>query len=594
MISQLFTAGPYWTNPLFQSTVCITVGLIVSLVLRRRSARAHQVLFLAMIASVAVPTMSMIVRHYELGIFVDKPAVTKSQLAEIPILPLMTEYEISVVPAIQNTYSPPAIESEYAAPAAAVSSEAKAKLLLSAILIWSWITVSTILAARLFVTFILGLAMLKRAIPLHCDKLDQALLIAKDKLGIDKPVQVLAGSTVSSPVIWCWSRRPALLVPEDAEQFKDSVDWVGMFCHELAHWSRMDHITGLFAELMVCVFPWHPLMWWAKRRLAGLSEQACDDWVVAGSRSPADYADSLLDLSPQGQLSFLPAVVGRKNGLENRVQRIVKDKCGNPRLGLSWAVVVTLIAACIIIGAAFAQTRPADTEQTQECEELLTREKQQLLLEKEQLEPLAEEMKQQQPKQQKDLELLTARKELEQIAKELIVQQMQRDELMQYHTNLQQQVNNLYSELEALKKYQADKAKLHDQISATIKEINKIRQQIHTTAPEEPVGLDASQQTAQSDHLMQFKREIQAVKDRTRQQLDGLPKEVDKLRDNLKEIEDMIQSIDSRLNSPAVSPQQRPQSTDEYEAKRKELLPKRRELEERAKHIQYLLKEAPG
>ena len=59
MISQLFTAGPFWSNPLLQSTVCIVVGLIASRFLRRRSARAHQVLFLAMIAAVAVPAMSM-------------------------------------------------------------------------------------------------------------------------------------------------------------------------------------------------------------------------------------------------------------------------------------------------------------------------------------------------------------------------------------------------------------------------------------------------------------------------------------------------------------------------------------------------------
>jgi len=155
MISQLFTAGPFWSNPLLQSTVCVTAGLIASLLLRRRSARAHQVLLLAMIASVAVPAMSMIVRHYELGIFVDKPAVTKSQFAEIPI------------------YYPEAIESEYATPGATVVSEVKTKLPLSRILIWSWIILSTILAFRLLVTFILGLGTLRRAFPLHCDKLEE-------------------------------------------------------------------------------------------------------------------------------------------------------------------------------------------------------------------------------------------------------------------------------------------------------------------------------------------------------------------------------------------------------------------------------------
>ncbi|MHC4545740.1 MAG: M56 family metallopeptidase, partial [Planctomycetota bacterium] len=465
MISQLFTAGPFWSNPLLQSTVCIAVGLIGSLLLRRRSARAHQVLFLAMIAAVAVPAMSMTVRHYELGMFVDKPVVTKSQLAEIPIVPITTSYEISTPAPIQYTYSPPAIEPEYTIPAAVVS-PTKAKLPLSTILIWSWIIVSTILVVRLFMTFILGLGMLRRALPLRCDKLGQALLIAKGKLGIDKPVQVLTGQTVSSPVIWCWSRRPALLVPDDAEQFEDGVDWVGMFCHELAHWSRLDHISGLFAELMVCVLPWHPLIWLAKSRLARLSEQACDDWVVAGSRSPADYAESLLDLTPQGQLSFLPAVVGRKNGLENRVRRIIKDKCGKPHLGLCWAVVVTIAAACITIGAAFAQTRPADTEQVKECEKLLSNEHKH--------EPHAEEHKHELLAQEQELftqqlELLDEQQQFKQLSEQLKLKQLEQQQLERLGSQLQ---------LEQLKQKKSSEVEAAMQLRlAHLKNLNALAQQ---------------------------------------------------------------------------------------------------------------------
>lgn len=578
MISQLFTSGPFWSNPLFQSTVCIAAGLIVSLLLRRRSARAHQVLFLAMIASVAVPAMSMIVRHYELGIFVDKPAVTKFQLSEIPIVPIIREYEISSLPAIPNAYSPPAIEPEYAIPAATAVSEAKARLPLSTILIWSWIIVSTILTARLFVTFILGLRTLQRAFPLHCDKLEQALLIAKGKLGIDKPVEVLAGSTVSSPVIWCWSRRPALLVPEDSEQFEDSVDWVDMFCHEMAHWSRLDHISGLFAELIVCIFPWHPLMWWAKRRLAGLSEQACDDWVVASSRSPADYAESLLDLTPQGQLSFLPAVVGRKNGLESRVRRIIKDKCGKPSLGLCWAVVVTLIAACITIGAAFAQTRPADIDEvTEECEKLLAEEQknelgaeeksvfeaellarkiellnqqQELQAEQNQLEQLVNQLQSEKTKLRKrtesavqlrleQLKHLNAlahqqaeyQKQAKIIESEIQLLQHATDKAKQHHAEglsdfvvdkhehetRELQVQELVAELRALR---AKISNIENLLQATISKLygqTKQRSQFVQTTRDDPL-----QQTAERDQLAQYKRILEIESDNLKQELDFL------------------------------------------------------------------------
>lgn len=108
--------------------------------------------------------------------------------------------------------------------------------------------------------------------------------------------------------------------------------------------------------------PWHPLLWWAKSRLVRLSEQACDDWVVATGQPCTDYAESLLDLTPGGQMAFVPAVVSSKRGLAGRVRRILKDSCGNPRTGTTWALIVSLVVLCLTVGIAFAQTRPDRTE----------------------------------------------------------------------------------------------------------------------------------------------------------------------------------------------------------------------------------------
>jgi hypothetical protein len=92
--------------------------------------------------------------------------------------------------------------------------------------------------------------------------------------------------------------------------------------------------------------------------LISLSEQACDDWVVASGRPGTDYAESLLNLTPEGQMAFVPAVVTSKRGLAGRVRRILKDSCANPRTGARWAMTVSIAAICIAVGVAFAQTRP--------------------------------------------------------------------------------------------------------------------------------------------------------------------------------------------------------------------------------------------
>ena len=89
-----------------------------------------------------------------------------------------------------------------------------------------------------------------------------------------------------------------------------------------------------------------------------LSEEACDDWVLAAGQTGVDYAESLLDLSPQRQMAFLPTVVGKEKAMKERICRIVKDQCGNPRAGARWAMVVSAVAICTSVTVALAQPRP--------------------------------------------------------------------------------------------------------------------------------------------------------------------------------------------------------------------------------------------
>jgi hypothetical protein len=87
---------------------------------------------------------------------------------------------------------------------------------------------------------------------------------------------------------------------------------------------------------------------------------------------------------------------------------------------------------------------------------------------------------------------------------------------------------------------------------------------------------------------------LQLLADKNYRKLPGLgdKEEANKLRGDLKKIDAFIQSLDSRLDESGWWGV-RPELREEYEAKRKLLLPKRQELEDLAKHIQYRLKEAP-
>jgi ankyrin repeat protein/beta-lactamase regulating signal transducer with metallopeptidase domain len=341
----------------WQSTIFIAVGLVGSFILRHRSSRAHQVLFLSMIAAVIVPIMSILVKHYELGMFVAEPVAIQSPAEN---LGRVGNYGAPGFISAENIeHKPGLIERDL--PSALAGSES-AKFPWSSVMLYLWIAGSLILATRLLVTFVLGVRILGQAPPLDCQRIKKALNLARAKLGIDKDVSICSSQGISSPVIWCWRRRPILLVPSAAAAFENGVDWAGVLCHELAHWKRRDHISGLLAELMVCILPWHPLLWWAKSRLVKLSEQACDDWVVATGQPGTDYAESLLDLIPGGQMAFVPAVVSSKRGLAGRIRRILQDNCCNPRTGTLWALTVSIVVVCLTVGVACAQTRPAKTK----------------------------------------------------------------------------------------------------------------------------------------------------------------------------------------------------------------------------------------
>jgi beta-lactamase regulating signal transducer with metallopeptidase domain len=352
MIGELLLEHLSLWGCVWQSTLFAVAGLVGSFLLRRRPARASQALFLAMVAAVIVPTISILVRHYELGVLAAKTVILKVEMPNEFIPPA---YETSAA------VPPPAdivdeVHTALEGPVLAEAAPARAHMPWRLIMLYGWMAAALILSGRLLLAFVGGLCLLRRAQSQGCEQIQRAADSARAKLGIAKGLRVRSSRDVHSPVIWCWSLTPALLVPGDLDR---RVDWVGVVCHELAHWRRWDHISGLIAELVVCILPWNPFLWWSKKRMVRFSEQACDDWVVAGGQPREDYAQSLLNFKPQRQAAFVPAVVHSKRGLAGRVRRILKDSCGNPRTGARWALAVSVVALCLAVGIAFAQTRPA-------------------------------------------------------------------------------------------------------------------------------------------------------------------------------------------------------------------------------------------
>lgn len=357
MISEILT-NPSWLGPLvWQSTFCLAAGLGASFLLRRHAVRAHQVLLLGLAATMLIPVLSQIVRQNQWGLLGAERAIATPQRQSVVV-------RADSAIADETVITEPTRESRLPANPQAVPPAVAARFEWTRAFLPAWLAISSLLLARLAMQFLLGRRLARQSHAVADRRTLERMGEAKAKLGLETDVEVRASACIRSPIIWCWGRRATLLIPADSCGSNDRLDWVSVVCHELAHAKRRDHISGLFAELMVCVLPWQPLLWWARQRLAALSEEACDDWVIASGQRTTSYARTLLNLTVQSQAALLPGVVTNHRGLAGRVRRILEDGCGNPRPGPRWTLAVVALAGSVSLGLAFAQTRPASVRPT--------------------------------------------------------------------------------------------------------------------------------------------------------------------------------------------------------------------------------------
>lgn len=393
-----------WTW-VWQSTLFILLGLAGSFLLRHRPARASQGLFFAIVAAVLVPVMSALVSHFGLGLISPESEPVALE-PESTYQSFMINYEIlpTILPSnVQLDVKPVEVQADVITeePAPAKMTSRSIDIPWRLVFLYGWIIAGCALLGRLFVAFVGGACLLRRAQSKCDERIQQAVYSARARFGITKNLRIRSGPNVRSPMIWCWGWSPVLLIPDGLDS---RVDWVDVVCHELAHWIRRDHWSGLVAELAVCILPWNPFVWWARKRIVRLSEQACDDWVLAGGRAGTEYAQSLLNLSPKVQMAFLPTMIGKEKPMKERIYRIIKEKCGDPRIGVRWALAMMVIATTLTVGVALAQRRPERFEEREhgwQAEEERERREH-----KEKLEDQAHELKAHMHKMRHELESL--------------------------------------------------------------------------------------------------------------------------------------------------------------------------------------------
>ncbi|QEH32338.1 BlaR1 peptidase M56 [Aquisphaera giovannonii] len=348
----------------WQSTVVLAVGLAAERLVRLRPSRGHRLLLAAALAALVVTPAALVARRLDVGLLAPRSGPTAVEAIRPPAMP---EPSVAMAPRPTPVASP-GVRSGIgearppdAAPAPRTSPPSRPTMPSPAtLLVAAWATLAALGLLRLLASFATAAKVKARARLLDDPSVLAAAEEAARDLGLPWSPRVRASREVRCPVVWCWGRRPVLIVPE-AEASLAGERLAAILCHELAHWLRADHASALVAEVLTCLLPWQPLAWLLRSRMADLAELACDDWALAHARSvsPDDYAEALLSLAAHRRRPLVPAAVSSRSGLVARVRHILEEGTPMPRTGRLWSLLTAGCCLGIVAILALAQARQA-------------------------------------------------------------------------------------------------------------------------------------------------------------------------------------------------------------------------------------------
>lgn len=120
-----------------------------------------------------------------------------------------------------------------------------------------------------------------------------------------------------------------ILVPKSWRKW-DQTKLRAVLTHEMAHVSRRDSARLLVASIATCLFWFHPLSWFLRRKLSALAEEACDEVAVTSVETPEQYAGFLIEFASdvqdrRGRLAFGITAVVLTPHIKKRIERLFAD-----------------------------------------------------------------------------------------------------------------------------------------------------------------------------------------------------------------------------------------------------------------------------
>jgi beta-lactamase regulating signal transducer with metallopeptidase domain len=178
----------------------------------------------------------------------------------------------------------------------------------------------------------------------------------KDRVGVNRPIQLLVSAAVQVPTVIGWL-RPVVLMPMGVLTGLPSEHVEMLIIHELAHIRRHDYLVNILQGIAEALLFYHPAVWWISAQIRHERELCCDDVVVRVSGDVLTYARALTELESSRKAYLKTALAADGGSLTHRIARLLGQSQQEGRAVSGSEVIMKAVMIGLIVGLAVAATQ---------------------------------------------------------------------------------------------------------------------------------------------------------------------------------------------------------------------------------------------
>jgi uncharacterized protein (TIGR03435 family) len=332
-------SAPVVGNHLYQSTLCLAIAGLLTLLLRKNHARVRYGLWLAASVKFLIPFAFLV----GLG----------SHLAALRAAAPVASGFYSAMEEISQPFTQPAARSqaprESRGPAQSAGLRYRLARGLPAVLVAVWACGAMLVLCVWYARWRRISAVLREAVPLREGREVEALRRLERLGGLGKRIELLSSPASLEPGIF-GIVRPVLVWPDGISERLDDTHLEAILAHEVWHVRRRDNLAAALHMLVEAIFWFHPLVWWLGARLVEERERACDEEVLRLGTERQVYAEGILktcEFCLESPLACVSGVTGAN--LKERVVRIMTQRLAN-KLSLGRKTLLATIGIAAVAG----------------------------------------------------------------------------------------------------------------------------------------------------------------------------------------------------------------------------------------------------